>query len=390
MRTDFYFFHLMPWPHLPADFDTRYHSAWVDFPNSYFDPERGHGLYNDYLEQLVAAERLGFDGVCVNEHHQNAYGLMPAPNIIASMLVARTRRVKIALVGNALPLRDHPMRVAEEVAMMDVISGGRIISAFVRGIGAEYHSFSMNPTYSRERFLEAHDLIIRAWTEPGPFRFEGKHYRLRHVNLWPRPLQRPHPPIWIPSQGSAESIEWAAQMRYPLVLVYSALQTVRTRMEQYRAAAEAAGYTPAPSQFGWMAPVYIAETEAEALAKTERHILWLFHRGLKMPQHYFFPPGYLTERSQLAVGGRKHFSQYSFREFLAEGWAIVGTPESVANQLGERLRELNCGLFLALLQIGPMTHWETLRNLELFGREVIPALRGRAPAPAPTGGPSVP
>jgi hypothetical protein len=210
----FYFFHLMPWPHIPADFDERYHSAWVDLPNTYYDPEIGHRLYNDYLDELVHAETLGFDGVCVNEHHQNAYGTMPAPNIIASMLVPQTRRLKIALVGNGLPLRDHPMRVAEEVAMMDVISGGRIVSAFVRGIGAEYHSFSLNPTYSRERFQEAHDLIVRAWTEPGPFRFEGKHYRLRHVNLWPRPLQQPHPPIWIPSQGSAESIEWAAQMRY--------------------------------------------------------------------------------------------------------------------------------------------------------------------------------
>jgi len=120
----------------------------------------------------------------------------------------------------------------------------------------------------------------------------------------------------------------------------------------------------------------------EALAKAEQHVLWLFHRGLKMPQHYFFPPGYLTERSQLSVGGRRHFSQYTFREFLDEGWALVGTPERVANQLGERLQELGCGLFLGLLHIGPMTPWETLRNLELFGQEVIPALRGR-PAAAP-------
>ncbi len=371
----FYFFHLMPWPHLPADFDERYHSAWVDLPNTYYDPEIGHRLYNDYLDELVHAETLGFDGVCVNEHHQNAYGTMPAPNIIASMLVPRTQRLKIALVGNGLPLRDHPMRVAEEVAMMDVISGGRIVSAFVRGIGAEYHSFSLNPAYSRERFQEAHDLIVRAWTEPGPFRFEGKHYRLRHVNLWPRPLQQPHPPIWIPSQGSAESIEWAAQMRYPLVLVYSALQTVELRMGQYKEAAQAAGYTAPPEQLGWMAPVYVADTEAEAMARAEQHILWLFHRGLKMPYQYFFPPGYLTERSQLAVAGRRPFSAYTFREFVDEGWAIIGDPASVADQLKDRLRHLNCGLFLALLQIGTMPHWETMRNLELFGREVMPAVR---------------
>ena len=111
------------------------------------------------------------------------------------------------------------------------------------------------------------------------------------------------------------------------------------------------------------------------MAAAEQHVLWLFHRGLKMPPHYFFPPGYLSERSQLAVGGRKHFSDYTFREFVDEGWAIVGDPASVADQLAERVRSLGCGLFLALLQIGGMSHWETIRNLELFGREVMPAVR---------------
>ena len=375
----FYFFHLMPWPYLPPDFDERYHSAWVDLPSSQFDPRVGHELYNRYLDELEMAERLGFDGVCVNEHHQNAYGLMPAPNVVASMLVRRTERLKIALVGNGLPLRDHPLRVAEEVAMMDVISGGRIISAFVRGIGAEYHSFSLNPTYSRERFYEAHDLIIRAWTEPGPFRFEGKHYRLRHVNVWPRPLQQPHPPIWIPSQGSAESIEWAAEKRYPLMLVYSALATVEMRFDQYKAAAQACGYTPPAEQLGWMVPIYLADTEARALEAAEQHVLWLFHKGLKMPYQYFFPPGYLTERSQLAVGGRRPFSAYSFEEFVKEGWVVVGDPASVTDQLKEHTRRLGCGTLLGLLQMGTMTHWETVRNLELFAREVMPRLRAAQP-----------
>ena len=202
----FYFFHLMPYDRLPADFDEKYDSAWVTFPNRHYDPEHGHQLYTRYLDELVYAEELGFDGICANEHHQNAYGLMPAPNLIAASLIQRTKRVKIAILGNALPLRDHPLRVAEEVAMLDVISGGRIISGFVRGIGCEYYSYGVNPTYSRERHLEAHDLIIRAWTEPGPFSFRGKHYQVRYVNVWPRPIQQPHPPVWIPSQGSVETL----------------------------------------------------------------------------------------------------------------------------------------------------------------------------------------
>src|SRR5262245_27203131 len=131
----FYFFHLMPYPHLPPDYMITEPSAWVTLSNKYYDPQVGHALYNRYLDELEYAEQLGFDGICVNEHHQNAYGLMPSPNLMAAMLARRTTRARIAILGNALPLRDHPLRVAEEVAILDVATGGRVISGFVRGIG---------------------------------------------------------------------------------------------------------------------------------------------------------------------------------------------------------------------------------------------------------------
>jgi alkanesulfonate monooxygenase SsuD/methylene tetrahydromethanopterin reductase-like flavin-dependent oxidoreductase (luciferase family) len=163
------------------------------------------------------------------------------------------------------------------------------------------------------------------------------------------------------------------------MLVYSALQTVEMRFEQYKAAAEALGYTPPPEQLGWMVPIYLAETEARAMEAAERHVLWLFHQGLKMPQHYFFPPGYLTERSQLAVGGRRPFSAYSFAEFVKEGWVVVGDPASVTDQLKAHTSRLGCGTLLTLLQMGTMTHWETVRNLELFAHDVMPHLRAASP-----------
>ncbi|MGH7906022.1 MAG: LLM class flavin-dependent oxidoreductase, partial [Candidatus Binataceae bacterium] len=162
----FHFFHLMPWPYLPPDFDDRekYPTSWVMFSNSNYDPKKGNELYNRYLDEMEYAEQLGFDGLCVNEHHQNAYGTMPSPNLMAAALARRTERARILILGNGLPLRDHPLRIAEEIAMLDVMSNGRIVSGFVRGIGAEYYSIGLNPTFSRERFLEAHDLIIKAWT----------------------------------------------------------------------------------------------------------------------------------------------------------------------------------------------------------------------------------
>jgi len=136
----FYFFHLMPYPYMPEDYLDRYETSWATIPNELYDPEIGHQLYNDYLDVFEAADRLGYDGICVNEHHQTCYGLMPSPNIMAGALARRTNNAKIAILGNAICLRDHPLRVAEEVAMLDVITKGRIISGFVRGVGDEYIS----------------------------------------------------------------------------------------------------------------------------------------------------------------------------------------------------------------------------------------------------------
>src|SRR5213076_2049697 len=170
-----------------------------------------------------------------------------------------------------LPLHDDPIRVAEEIAMLDVISGGRIISGFVRGTGMEYYSYGVNPVHSRERFYEAHDLILRAWTEPGPFPFVGKHYRYRYVNPWPRPLQQPHPPIWLPGTGSLETIDEAAKYRYPFMMVFAPLWFTKT--------------------------AYVAETDEKAHAEARDHIMWLFHRGLKIPDYHWFPPGYMSGKS---------------------------------------------------------------------------------------------
>ena len=153
---------------------------------------------------------------------------MPAPNLIASALIQRTKRVKIAVLGRALPLVNNPITIAEEFAMLDTLSRGRMIAGFVRGIGTEYHATGLNPVFSHDRFHDAHDLIVQAWTRPGPFEFESENYNFRYVNLWPRPYQRPHPPIWIPSQGSAETIDWAAHptRKYPFLVTFSAQDLV--------------------------------------------------------------------------------------------------------------------------------------------------------------------
>ena len=149
------------------------------------------------------------------------------------------------MLGRALPLVSNPVNIAEEFAMLDVLSKGRLIAGFVRGIGAEYHSTGVNPAFSHERFHEAHDLIVKAWTTPGPFEFEGDHFRLRYVNLWPRPYQKPHPPVWIPSMGSRETVVWASapERKYPFMVTFSPETAVVRYHNMYRAAAQAHGYT---------------------------------------------------------------------------------------------------------------------------------------------------
>ena len=184
-----FMFHLMPYADLDMTYVEKYSTDWVVLPNTYYDPAKGHVLYNRYLDELELAAELGFDGISVNEHHQTAYGMMPSPIVTAAALSRRTKNCKIAILGNAFCLRDQPLTLAEEHAMIDNITGGRLISGMVRGIGAEYYSIGVNPTLSHARFQEAHDLVIQAWTRPGPFRFEGEHYNFDYVNLWPRPFR---------------------------------------------------------------------------------------------------------------------------------------------------------------------------------------------------------
>jgi len=374
-------FHLMPWQKLPDDYlrdFAKYPAAWVTYPNTFFEPEEGAELYNTYLDQLEYAEVLGFDGVCVNEHHQNHYGLMPAPNIIAALLARRTHRVKIILLGNALPIRDHPQRVAEEVAMLDVVTRGRIVSGFVRGIGPEHYSFDINPAFSRERFQEAHDLIIQAWTRPGPFPFYGKHYKFRYVNVTPRPYTKPHPEVWIPTLGSSETVDFAAERRYPYLMLYLARARMAQALAEYtRAAEDKFGYTPRPEQKGWGTPVYLAETEAEAHAQAEPHILWLFHHGLRMPGAMLSPPGYTSPANiaRYVKAGKTGFREVTYKKLLEDEWMFVGTPASVRERLVHHASELGVGHLVTLLQFGSMPNHLARRNMELFAREVLPALQ---------------
>jgi alkanesulfonate monooxygenase SsuD/methylene tetrahydromethanopterin reductase-like flavin-dependent oxidoreductase (luciferase family) len=379
--------HLMPYADLDLSFSEKYDAAWVVLPNTYFDRKKGHALYNRYLDELEYADSAGFDGVCVNEHHQNAYGLMPQPGVTAGALARRTKG-KLALLGRALPLLSNPLTVAEEMAMLDSITGGRLIAGFVRGIGAEYHSTGVNPTESLERFQEAHDLIVQSWTKPGPFPFQGKYYDFSYVNVWPRPYQEPHPPIWIPSQGSTETIKWAAHpdRRYTYLQTYSPIPTVKRCMDLYRQTAREYGYESTRDQLGWSVPVYVADTDERAYAEAKPHAEAFVNKLLKKPLEMTVPPGYVSQASlkgALQMRAARAKVQGSFDDILASGSFVVGSPETVREKLLATVEELGVGNLITFVQFGTMPHDQTMRNIELMGSEVIPYLKERVGTAVP-------
>ena len=200
----------------PAEGDQYGYTALL-FPNKFFDPISGSRLYNERLTEYKYVEECGWDGIMLNEHHNAPFCMQAKCNIFATAIAATTKRVKIVTLGNPLPVADNPVRLAEELAMIDLLSKGRLVPGIVRGGGVEAFASNTNPAFNRERFEEAHDLIIKTWTQPGPWRWEGNHYQFRVVNPWVMPMQKPHPRIWVPGVSSRETIVWCAEHGYPYI-----------------------------------------------------------------------------------------------------------------------------------------------------------------------------
>lgn len=375
-----FFFHLMPYGPVDQDQILKNNSAWVTLPNSCFDPKQGTAIYDRYIGELTLADELGFDGICVNEHHQTAYGIMPAPNLIAAALTRTTKNARIAILGRALPLVNNPVAIAEEFAMLDQMSGGRIITGFVRGIGSEYFASAVDPTLSHARFYEAHDLILQAWTREGPFKYHGRHYQFDYVNLWPRCLQEPHPPVWIPSQGSIETIEWcaAAERKYTYLQTFSPIHLAQKNFDAYRRIANEQGYEAEPSQLGWAIPTYVAETDAQARKDLEPHIEAFFNRFLRFPLEMRLPPGYSSIASTKALIEAKfavRSVQQTIDNLMELGMVICGSPETVRQQFEHHQKNMGFGNLIAMMQIATQPAEQTESSMRLFARDVMPHLK---------------
>ena len=347
------------------------------FSNKFFDSAEGSRLYNERIEEYIYAEEMGVDGIMLNEHHNAPFCMQSRINMYAAILAAMTKKVKIVLLGNPLPVSENPVQLAEEIAMVDMISKGRLVSGFVRGGGSEQFANNTNPAFNRERFEEAHDLLIKIWSEDGPFRWEGDHYQLRVVNPWALPLQKPHPRIWIPGVSSPETIVWTAEHRYPYICLNTTVQQTLDIWGIYDKAAASVGYEAGPEQRGYLIRCHVADTEEKAL-KNGREFMWMLGEftGLGHPV-WFSPPGYSSPESRR----RRAESQINrgadpFEAQLADRRIIAGTADQVIAQLRTILEDTRPSILALWGNDGKVNHDDSMDCIRLMGQEVMPALRG--------------
>jgi alkanesulfonate monooxygenase SsuD/methylene tetrahydromethanopterin reductase-like flavin-dependent oxidoreductase (luciferase family) len=370
-----YNFDLLAYPHVPKD------APRTPVPSSFFDPQKGAANYAEHLEEMAYCEELGFDGVVFNEHHYSAYGTMPSPNLIAAALSQKTKKIKIGVLGNILPLRNHPVRVAEEYAMIDCLSNGRLIAGFVRGIPPEYIWYGVNPTESRGRFQEAFELIMTAWKE-SVWSFEGEFFKLKDCAIWPRPLQQPHPPIWIAAR-SAESVEWCVKRRLPCAQVYQTTAQIEDTFNYYRTKAREEGWEAKPEQFILCRHIYVDESDQkarDAISGAMGYFFTVFNRGFneainKDAVNRQLMAALTSERSfsYFREGNRERFdfSKMDYDGLLGSGYLIAGSPDTVAKQVRQQMNQVGADHFMGMFHIGNLAHKKVVDSLNLFKTEIM-------------------
>lgn len=370
----FTFFHLMPFTEYPEQYET-----WP-VSNRTFDPEAGNRMYTAYTETMAYAEQCGFEWIGCNEHHFSPYSLMANCNLIGANLVSRTKTVKLAMLGNLVPLL-NPVRVAEEYAMLDVMSGGRLVAGFMRGIPHEYVAYNIPPNESRARLQEAVDLIKKAWTEPDPFGWEGEFYEFPSVSIWPRPFQQPHPPFLI-SGSNEDSAEFAARNGAMMGMVLIAdLGIARRILDIYRDVRRAHGAEPGPGDILIGQHTCIAETDDEAkeLMKGGLHY---FHQVLMKSQvdaqRMVIRQTRFFASEQVSAGHTARLKTLEGRtldDMIEAGSVLCGSPETVVRQIKRLHQELGTGQIQMTMKVGNIPDAAVKRGMELFRDRVLPEVR---------------
>lgn len=377
----FYLFNHHHYIDIPSDSD-RYPSAWVDLPNSLFNPARGRELYQRSARELLLAEELGFDAITLSEHHATTFSMNPAVGIRAAYLAALTSRIKLLVSGTPINL-SWPTRVAEEYAMLDLMSGGRMEFGFPLGTGMEYWSAAttVNPTRARDRFREGLDIVFRAWQENGPLRYDGDHYTYRYLNTWPKPMQKPRPKCYIVGSGSAESVNLAADTGCGYSMVFTPIEHQLRAFKNYRDRMAEHGRTVTPDQLIFTVMAYVADTDEEALAECRPHIEKSFEWFQRVAPRFLSPPGYVSREEflrRVESVALTDSPKATWEDMKAIGRIACGSPETVANLIADWAEEAGSSRILVTLQHGDMPEWKVVKSMKLFAEEVMPRVKARA------------
>jgi alkanesulfonate monooxygenase SsuD/methylene tetrahydromethanopterin reductase-like flavin-dependent oxidoreductase (luciferase family) len=382
----FHWFAEVTYPYLPDDFADNHPSAWVTVSPKVQEPLKVGQTYRMFLDVMEHADSVGFDGLAVNEHHQTAGAMSPSPNLLAASLAKNTKNAAILVIGDSLALYNPPTRVAEEMAYLDCLSEGRLIAGFVYGTPMDsVYAYGFPPAEVRSRFAEARELIIKAWESDEPFAFNGKYTRLRYVNTWPKPVQQPAPPIWVPGSGSIETWDLVMQEDYCYGhLSFSGMRSAKPVVDAYWDYVDKHQGNMNPNRMAFTQLVCVADSEAEAEREYYDAVKYFYRYTNRVSRGFTGAPGYRSatsmrwelERQQSNPDrDRAYKGEMSFSEYNDKGFIIAGTPATVRDRIREIAKELRIGQLIPTLHMGNLSEEVARKNTTMFGTQVIPYLR---------------
>jgi alkanesulfonate monooxygenase SsuD/methylene tetrahydromethanopterin reductase-like flavin-dependent oxidoreductase (luciferase family) len=350
-------------------------SRWP-VPNRLFEADQAVKVVASRMDHVQLADELGFHWIGCAEHHYSPGSLASNVSAVAAAISQRTRNARVCIMGALLPL-NNPVRVAEEYALVDAMSGGRLVAGLLRGAPYEYLVYNVPPAESRSRFEEAWELVVRAWSDTEPFGWEGEHYHFRYVSIWPRPVQQPLPPIFI-SGSSRESAEFAARRRIGLGLAFTNLASAKPAAQYYFQQAAEHGWQPEPDQviYGHL-PVYLADTDEQAFAVARPRVevqhlaAGMLHANRLVAEAGFFGPRNPELLKRFQTMGTH--APLSLEQQLELGMLLCGSPETVIGQLRRIRQELGAGVVSLNFETGASAE-ETEATMRRFAQDVLPPM----------------
>ena len=337
----------------------------------YLEDKSEEQYYKDFFEEVVYAEELGFEAVWIGEHHFGRY-ICPAPQVVAAAIARSTKKMRIGTAVALLPHHD-PIRLAEDYALVDLLSGGRLDFGVGRGfIKAIYDGFSQSMAESRERFNEALEIIERAWTQE-TFSYEGKFHTVRNVTILPRPIQKPTPPIYMAAAVSPESFIAAGEKGHSLLLALFALplSALKEHVQLYRETLTKAGHSPQHMEIAAGYHSFVDETPEQARRKWEPHYM----RYLRFVASLLPPPEEVAGAQYEAwkrLGA--NLKRVTFEQMYPDR-VLCGTPAQCVDRIAMLQEELGITHFHVYMNLGGLDHRDVMRSMERFATKVIPQFR---------------